>query len=155
MDDVLLVRRFDRVSDLNGQPQRLIGPDGAVRDTLGQRLAFDQLEDQELLRVGLLEAIDCRNIRVIEGRQHLRFALEAREAIGIAGKFDRQRLDRHVAPEPRVTSPPHFAHAALAERSGDGIWADMATGAERHVFADDIANVATSTALMAEASADP
>ena len=45
----------------------------------------------------------------------LRLALEAGEALGVARERRGQRLDRDVAPEPRVARAVDLAHAARAE----------------------------------------
>jgi hypothetical protein len=48
-------------------------------------------------RRALLEPVNLRDVRVIEGRERLRFALESRQPIGVAGKRLGQDLDRDVA----------------------------------------------------------
>jgi hypothetical protein len=53
-----------------------------------------------------------------------RFALEAPEAIGVAGEHLRQDLDGDRAPEPRVQGAIDFAHSAGAEGSGDLVLAE-------------------------------
>ena len=62
----------------------------------------DQLQHQERRAVGLLEPVDRGDVRVVERRQQLGLALEAREALGIGGDGLRQHLDRDLASEPRV-----------------------------------------------------
>ena len=52
---------------------------------------------------------------MIQGRQHLRFPFEAREAIGIVGEQVRQHLQRDVAIELRVARPINLTHAAHTE----------------------------------------
>ena len=59
---------------------------GPVRDAIGERRPFDQLHHQRADAAGFLEAVDLRDVRVIERREHLRFALEPREAIGIVAR---------------------------------------------------------------------
>ena len=71
---------------------------------LCQRLAVDELEDQEADAVSLLEPVDGADVRMIQRGEHPRFALEAREAIGIAREHTRQDLDRDVASELRVVA---------------------------------------------------
>jgi hypothetical protein len=55
---------------------------------------------------------------MVEGRQHLRFTLEACDVVRIGGQGRRQHLNRDLAPELRIECPVHFAHttgANLAE----------------------------------------
>ena len=83
---------------------------------VGERLALDELEDQEPDAVGLLEAVDRADVRMIQRGEHARLALEAREPVGVARERARQDLDRDVAPELRVARAVHLAHAAGAEQ---------------------------------------
>jgi hypothetical protein len=66
MDDALLVRRLDRVGDLLRDRQRLVDGNRPLRDPIGERRAFDQLHDQGVEAVGILEAMDLRDVRMIE-----------------------------------------------------------------------------------------
>jgi len=52
------------------------------------------------------------------------FLLEPRAAVQVTGDVCREDLQRHLATEPRVTSPIHFAHSASAKRSHNFIGAD-------------------------------
>ena len=56
---------------------------------------------------------------MIERREHARFALEPREAIGIAGDAGWQHLQRDVSPKLCVTRAIDLAHAADAEQLAD------------------------------------
>ena len=61
---------------------------------------------------------------MIQRREHLRFALEARQAIGIARERFGQDFDRDVAIQLRIARAIHLAHAAGADLAGDFIWAE-------------------------------
>ena len=52
--------------------------------------------------VRLFKAVDVRDVRMVQRREGLGFALESRDALGISGEQLRQDLDRDVAIEPRV-----------------------------------------------------
>ena len=52
-----------------------------------------------------LEAVDRGDVRMIQGREHFRFALKTREPIGIDRERGGQDLDRDLALEFRVASP--------------------------------------------------
>ena len=86
MDDPLLVRGFERLGNLRRDRQRLTDRDRRGRDPIGERRAIDQLHDQCVQRrPALFEAIDLRDVRMIEDGEQLRFATEPREAVGIVG----------------------------------------------------------------------
>ena len=58
MDDAALVRRFERFGDLRGDPEGVADRKRPARDALGERLAVDQLHDEEVARRVLLHAIE-------------------------------------------------------------------------------------------------
>ncbi len=63
----------------------------------------------------ILEAVDCGDVRMIERREHLRFAAEPRQAIRIDREDLRQHLQRDVATELRIACAIDLAHPAGAE----------------------------------------
>jgi hypothetical protein len=78
---------------------------------------------------GILEAIDVTDVRVIQRREQLRLALEAREPLRIACDRLRQDFDRDVAIQRRIARAIDFAHPAGANRTDDLVRAE--TGADR------------------------
>ena len=82
----------------------------------GQRRSLDQLQHEGLNAISLLELVNRRDVRVVQRGEDVRFALEAREAIGVR----RERgldFDRHVAIQPGIACPEDLAHAAGPEKS--------------------------------------
>jgi hypothetical protein len=78
----------------------------------------------------LFEAIDCGDVRMIEGREHFRFALKPREPIGIVGERGRENLDRDLALEFRVGRPIHLPHPAFPDRRDDVVNAKARAGSQ-------------------------
>ena len=120
MDDALFVRGFEGFGDLPRNEQRLVDGNGPTRDAIGQRRAVDELHDERGRAVAPLQAMDVRDVRVIEGREDPRLALEARQAFGVTGHDIRQDLDRDVALQIRVVCAIHLAHSAGPEK-GDNL----------------------------------
>ena len=83
MDDALLVCGFERLGDLPRNRQRFVERKGASRDSLRQRLAFDEFQHERADPVGLFDAVDAGDIRMIEQREDFSLALKSREALGI------------------------------------------------------------------------
>ena len=79
----------------------------------------------------LFEAVDVRDVRVIEGRQRLRFACEPRQPVGVAGERVGQDLQRDVAIELGIARAEHLAHPAGADAGDDFVDAEARTGSER------------------------
>jgi hypothetical protein len=81
----------------------------------GQGVARHELEHEAPDSVGLLEAVDRADLRVIERGQHTRFAFEACQPVGIVGERPRQNLDRDGASELRVSGAIYLPHTPDAD----------------------------------------
>ena len=114
-----VVRVFQRLGDLPGDRQRLGNRNWSLRDAIGQRRAFDQLHHQRRGAASPLETVDGGDVRVVERREDLGFAPEAREPIGISGHRLGQDLDRHVALQVGVGGAVDLTHSASAELGED------------------------------------
>jgi hypothetical protein len=101
MDDALLMRGLQRFRHLAGDCQRFVERYRPIRDSLGERWAFDQFHD-EIIWPDIVERAD---VRVIQRGHGARLPLEALAELGVAN------LDGDPAVEPRVASLVHFAHA--------------------------------------------
>jgi len=99
MDDALLMRRFEGFRDLLSDAECFIDGNRAACDALVQALAVDQLQYEELRTVDFFEAMDLRDVRMVERGEHLGFTAESRDALGIVGERRRQDLQRDVSTE--------------------------------------------------------
>jgi len=69
---------------------------------------------------------------MIQRRQHVRFALEPRHALGVTGQRLRQNFDGDIAAEPGIVSAVDLAHAASADGREDFVGAQSSTGGQLH-----------------------
>jgi hypothetical protein len=143
MDDALLMGGFEGRGDLRGDAERfrqgkrrglvviisrrrrLHGR--ATANPLGERGTGHKLHHQRPHLAGVFEAVNLRDVRMIERREELRFAAEAGEILGIAGDGRQQDLDRDMPAEDRVAALVDLAHAAGADARLDVIGADATT----------------------------
>lgn len=114
MDDAAVVRGFQNFGDLAADSQRFRDFQRTVLEALRQRLARRQLQNQIVHAGGFFDPVDPRDVRVIQGGQHLRFALESRQPLGIFRKSFRQDLDGNLAAKLTVSGAIHHAHSAGA-----------------------------------------
>ena len=99
MDDALLVRLLESLGDLAGDGKAFIYGKTPVGQPLGQGRPVDQLHHQRTTAVGaLLDAVDLRDVRVVQAGEELRLALEAGEPLRIGGEPFGQDLERDLAP---------------------------------------------------------
>ena len=122
MDDPLFVRDFQRLGDLRGDGQRLIDRDRPLSDAIGQGRPLDQLHHQRGVAIHPFEAVDRRDVRMIQRRQDFGFALKSGEPLRVTRDGLWQHLDGDLSLQVRVGGPVHLAHAACPERADDLVW---------------------------------
>jgi len=93
----------------------------ALGEKVVERLSFDQFHREEVGAVSFLDRVERDDVRMIEGGDGARFALEAGEALGIAGHVGREHLERYVAAEFGIRSAVNLTHSASANRARDAI----------------------------------
>ena len=89
---------------------------------------FEESGGVRAIVMELVEAVDVRDVRVIDGRQCLCFAREPREPIGIAGERVGQDFQRDVAIELRIARAEYLAHPARADAGDDFVDAETRAG---------------------------
>ena len=134
VDDALLVRGLERFGDLFRNRQRFVDRDRPARNALRQIVALDQFHHQRANTAGFFEAVDVRDIRMVQGRERLRFAGEPRQPVGVAGEWVRQNLERDVTIEFRVAGAVDLPHPALADLRNDFVDAESSAGCECQVL---------------------
>ena len=115
MDDALLVGALEGLGYLLRDDDCLVERQRPALQSLAEVLAFHQLQHQEQLSARLLEAMDRRDVRVVERREQLRLAAEAGQPLGILRHLGGQHLEGHLAPELRVRGAVDLAHTAGPE----------------------------------------
>ena len=99
------MRGVERVRDLGRNGQRLIKRNRAARDALREVVALDEFHDERGGARTFFKPVDGGDVRMIERGEHFRFALKAREPIGISRERGGQDLNRDLTFQPGVRSP--------------------------------------------------
>src|SRR6185503_13480286 len=97
MNDALVMCSFERLGNLSSDVNHFIYQEGTGCDPVGEGWAFHQLENEREDTVRLLEAVDSRDVRMIERRQYLSLSPESRHAIRIEREQRRQDLECDLA----------------------------------------------------------
>jgi hypothetical protein len=71
----------------------------AFCDAIREHRAFHEFQDERVRAAGVLEAVDRRDVGMVEGGEHLRFSAEPCDAITIKREGLRQDLQRDIAIE--------------------------------------------------------
>ena len=90
------------------------------RERSGEGLAFDKLHDNG----ALFDAVDSRDVGVVERREDLRFAGEAGEAVGVGSESVGEDFDGDVAGKLGVGGSVDGPHSAFAYFGGDSVVGD-------------------------------
>ncbi len=130
MDDALLVRGLECVGHLLRDGDRLVKRHRPARQALREVLSLDELHHQRERRLD--DAVDLRDVRVVQRCQCLGFARESRDALGIRCQQLGEDLDRHHPVERGVEGPIHLPHPAGANRRGNLIGPDTGTRGQCH-----------------------
>ncbi len=112
--------------------QRLIQRDRTLRDPVGQRWPFNQLQHQRPRPLGFLDAVDGGDVGVVEAGEDLRLPLEPGEPVRISREGVGEDLQGDLAVELGVGGLPDLAHPALAKEGRDVVVAEAGAGIEGH-----------------------
>ena len=134
MNHAGFVRRLQCLRDLLGDGEGLVHRDRPLRDPVGERGTFDQLEHERTGAVSLVffSAVDLRDVRVVEAREDLRFPLEPGQPIGVGSEGVGEDLQRDIAAQLRVGGAIDLAHAALADEGSHVVMPQPRTDLEGH-----------------------
>ena len=126
MDDLAPVSRDERRGDLPGDAQRIVDIQRTVRQPIGETSSLDVLEHEKFPSVfRLLQAVDRRDMRMVEPGQDPRFPLESRELLFLLRQLAREDLDGDGPIELRVAGAVHDPHASPAQLFLDGVATDL------------------------------
>ena len=90
-------------------------------DSFGERWAVDELHHESSRAADVFDAVNRRDVRVVQRCQHVRFALESRQPVGIVHERIGQNLQRDITVQLDVAGSMDFAHSTDADARGDFI----------------------------------
>jgi hypothetical protein len=95
--------------------------------------AVEELHGQKGSAVLFSDVVDGADIRMIERRCCLRFALKACQGLGVGGQIIGQELQRHKTMQPHIFSFVNHSHSPSAELLDDAV---MRNGLANHGLAE-------------------
>jgi hypothetical protein len=87
--DTVVVRRRQRIGELRRDGHGFSERNRSLADPIRERRALDQFHDDAggpFLPSPPLQPVDLRDVGMIECCEHLRFALEAHQTVGVSGQ---------------------------------------------------------------------
>ena len=131
MEDAFGVRGFQGIGDLRAEGKGCACLQRLITDVAAERAALQQLHDQVRTALRLACVENGADIGMAQSAGSARLTLETLPR-GVVLEGIGQYLDGHVAAKPRVPSPIHVTHAALADRLQDGVASELVASGERH-----------------------
>ena len=116
MHDARGVRGCQRVADLDRIAESRARCQRALAHHLRQGAPGHVFHDDAAPPVGLDDVVNGRDVRVIQRRQRLRFALEPGKQISIVQIIGAEHLDRDIPPETAVARAVDLSHSTGANR---------------------------------------
>ena len=137
MDDPVFVRRVECIGDLRREPQHLVDRKRSARDQLCQILAVDELHHEcptvtAAVARHHLDAVDLRDVRMIERGKRPCFSFEAGQPIRVGGEKFWEDFQGDVTLWLRIARPVNFAHPPHAYDRDDFVEADSGARGEAH-----------------------
>jgi hypothetical protein len=96
-----------------GDRSRFLDPERAARDALREILALYEFHHEGAHAAGFFQAVNVRDVRMIEGGEGLGFACEPGEAVAVVGDRVRQDFKGDIAIELRVAGAGRAAPSPL------------------------------------------
>jgi hypothetical protein len=124
MDHPLLVGSLERLRNLRRDRQGLVDWNRASSDPICERRSLDQLHHERGRARALLQAVDGRDVRMVQCGEGLRFTVESRQALGVGSNRRGQYLDGYLPRQVGVRCAIHLAHPTDADLGGDFVRAE-------------------------------
>ena len=119
MDDALRMRGREAFGDLLEDREGFADVKTSARQPLFERLAFDELHDQKEPSIRFLEAVERRDIRMIERRDDLSLALETFPPLRVSRESFGQDFDGDLTLQLAVASAIDLTHTAHSDGRKD------------------------------------
>jgi len=124
VDDPAHVRRVERVGDLDRELEQRLGAHRAGGDPCGQRLALEELHDEERPAVLLVDVEDAADVRMGQRGCRTGLPLQPLERLGVVREVLRQELQGDVPAEAQVLGLIDDAHSASPDPFEDAVVGD-------------------------------
>jgi len=110
MDHAGVVRGLEPLGDLAADIHRFLDRKRSASNAIFERLPRHELQHQEASVLGLVDAVDLRDVGMVQSSDRLGLALEPSQPLVILREVFRKDLDRHLAIQSRVLRPVDLPH---------------------------------------------
>ena len=124
VDDALCVGSVQSIGDLDAQIEHRLDFQRLATDPVPERLALQKFHGDEGSPLGLVNLVNGADVRMIQCRSGLGFALKTAECLRAFGYIVGQELESHKATELHILGLVYDTHRAGAELLDDVIVRD-------------------------------
>ena len=121
MNDSLGVRGIERVGNFDGDIEQAVEFERAAVDHVLQCGAIEKFHGDERLAILFANIVDGANVRMVQRRGCLRFALEAPQGLRVAGDFVGKKFQSDETLQTSVLGLVNHAHATAAKIFHDAV----------------------------------
>jgi hypothetical protein len=121
VNDAFRVRGIQSVGNLDSEGENQVRLHRAIADAVLQRHAVQKLHGDEGSPVRLVDLVDSADVRVVQRRRSLGFALESAESLRVVGEFVGKKLQSDVATQLQVFAFADHTHATTADLAEDAV----------------------------------
>jgi len=125
VNDAFLMRRVERIRDLNPQYQEYFCLQWPPRDSVLEGHTAQKLHSDECLPVLIVNFVDRANVGMIQRGRSFGFALEAAESLWVFGYVVGQEFKGNEAIQLNVLCLVHHTHTATTEPLDDAVMRDI------------------------------
>ena len=135
MDDSFAMSSLEGIGDLPRDLNRRVRCHGTAAETPGQCRPVDELHHESVHTGRDLEAVNRRDVGMVQGGEQASFPLQARDALRIIGQRRRQHLDGNLPAQSHVEGSIHFAHPAGIQRRQNAVRSELEPRGHRRRWA--------------------
>ena len=132
MHDASAMRFAERIRDLNPISKSLFHGKRAALESLGERLPFQILHDEEIDAVFAPNVMKRADVRVVQRRNRTRFAFQTLAELGVIREVSGENFERDDAIETGVLGFVSLAHTAGTDGLDDFVGTQARSGRDRH-----------------------
>jgi len=132
MHDASSMRFAECIGDVNSVSKSLFHGKRAALESLGERLPFEVLHDEEVDAVFVPNVMKRADVRVVQRRNRTRFTFQTLAELGVIREMSGENFESDDAIEAGVLGLVNLAHTASTDGADDLIGTEASAAAECH-----------------------
>ena len=124
MHNAFAVGGIEGISNFDSECQQHVGFQRTPRDAVLERDTVQELHDDERMPIVLADLVNCADVRMIQRRGSLGFALEAAQRLRVLRNIVGQEFESDKATEVGILGLVHHTHPTAPKLFDDAVMRD-------------------------------